>query len=328
MILVTGGAGFIGSHVVAALAAHGQRVVVCDHLGSGDKWRNIAKHEIEDLISPAQCLGWLAAKRGSVSAVIHLGAISATTEADGDRLVENNVRASLDLWEFCREQAKPFIYASSAATYGDGSAGFDDDGSPDGLARLRPLNGYAWSKHLVDRTIARRAARGAPLPPQWVGLKFFNVYGPNEYHKESMRSVAKQLHEQAHATGRLRLFKSSRPDLPDGGQRRDFIYVRDCAEVVLWLLDHPKVSGLFNLGTGQARSFLDLAQAVKKALPEMKLEIEFFDMPAGLKDRYQNFTEAKMDRLRAAGYTKPFTSLEDGTADYLRTYLEAADPYL
>ena len=157
--------------------------------------------------------------------MVHLGAISATTETDGDRLVENNVRASLDLWEFCRDQAKPFIYASSAATYGDGTAGFDDDGSPEGLARLRPLNGYAWSKHLVDRTIARRVTRGAPLPPQWVGLKFFNVYGPNEYHKDSMRSVAKQLHEQAHATGRLRLFKSTRPDLPDGGQRRDFIYV-------------------------------------------------------------------------------------------------------
>ena len=192
------------------------------------------------------------------------------------------MRASLDLWEFCRDQAKPFIYASSAATYGDGTAGFDDDGSPEGLARLRPLNGYAWSKHLVDRTIARRVTRGAPLPPQWVGLKFFNVYGPNEYHKESMRSVAKQLHEQAHATGRLRLFKSTRPDLADGGQRRDFIYVRDCAEVVLWLLDHPKVSGLFNLGTGQARSFLDLAEAVRKALPARKLEIEFFDMPAGI----------------------------------------------
>ena len=170
--------------------------------------------------------------------------------------------------------------------------------------------------------------RGAPLPPQWVGLKFFNVYGPNEYHKESMRSVAKQLHEQAHATGRLRLFKSTRPDLADGGQRRDFIYVRDCAEVVLWLLDHPKVSGLFNLGTGHARSFLDLAEAVRKALPARKLEIEFFDMPAGLKDRYQNLTEAKMDRLRAAGYTKPFTTLEEGTADYLRNYLEAPDPYL
>jgi ADP-L-glycero-D-manno-heptose 6-epimerase len=327
MILVTGGAGFIGSHVTAALAARGERVVVCDHLGAGDKWRNLARHEIEDLIAPERCLDWLADKRGKLTAVIHLGAISATTETDADRLVENNVRATLDLLEACRAQGKPFIYASSAATYGDGAAGFDDDGSPEGLARLRPLNGYAWSKHLVDRTIARRARRGDPLPPQWVGLKFFNVYGPNEYHKGPMRSVVKQLHEQARETGRLRLFKSTHPGFPDGGQRRDFIYVRDCAEVVLWLLDHPKVSGLFNLGTGQARSFLDLAQAVMRAMSNRPLEIEFFDMPAALKGRYQSFTEAKMDRLRAAGYAKPFTSIEEGAADYIRNYLETADPY-
>ena len=155
MILVTGGAGFIGSHIAAALAARGERVVLSDHLGIGDKWRNIAKHEIEDVIAPGQCLDWLAARRGEISAVIHMGAISGTTETNGDRLVENNVRLSLDLWEFCGEQAKPFIYASSAATYGDGVAGFEDDDRPEALARLRPLNGYAWSKHLVDRTIAR-----------------------------------------------------------------------------------------------------------------------------------------------------------------------------
>ena len=327
MILVTGGAGFIGSHIAAALAARGERVVLSDHLGIGDKWRNIAKHEIEDVIAPGQCLDWLAARRGVISAVVHMGAISGTTETDGDRLVENNVRLSLDLWEFCREQARPFIYASSAATYGDGAAGFGDDDSPEALARLRPLNGYAWSKHLVDRTIARRVKRGDPRPPQWVGLKFFNVYGPNEYHKGSMRSVAKQLHEQAHDTGKLKLFKSSHPDFPDGGQCRDFVYVRDCADVVLWLLDHPKVSGLFNLGTGRARSFLDLAGAVMQIMSNRELAIQFFDIPAALQGRYQNFTEAKMDRLRAAGYTKPFTSLEEGVADYIRNYLEAADPY-
>ena len=200
-------------------------------------------------------------------------------------------------------------------------------GSPEALARLRPLNGYAWSKHLVDRTIARRVKRGDPRPPQWVGLKFFNVYGPNEYHKGSMRSVAKQLHENARETGKLRLFKSNHPDFPDGGQRRDFIHVRDCADVVLWLLDHPKVSGLFNLGTGQARSFLDLAGAVMQIMSNRELAIEFFDIPTALQGRYQNFTEAKMDRLRAAGYSKPFTSLEEGVADYIRNYLEAADPY-
>jgi len=322
VILVTGGAGFIGSNVVAALAGRGERVVVCDHLGAGDKWRNIARHEIHDLIQPSRCLDWLASHDAQVKAVIHMGAISATTEADADRLADANVRLSLDLWELCAARGKPLIYASSAATYGDGSAGFDDDGRPEALARLKPLNGYAWSKHLVDRSIARRVAAGEPAPPQWAGLKLFNVYGPNEYHKGAMRSVLVQLHAQARETGRLRLFKSYRPDYPDGGQRRDFIYVRDCAEVILWLLDNPRVSGLFNLGTGKARSFLDVARALMKALPERRLEVEFFDMPPALRDRYQYFTEAKMERLRAAGYTKPFTSLEEGVRDYVAGYLE------
>ena len=327
MILVTGGAGFIGSNIVASLAARGELVVVSDHLGTSDKWRNIAKHEIADLIPPARCVDWLAAKHDRIRAVVHMGAISTTTEADGDRLVENNIRLSLDLWSFCVARDKPLVYASSAATYGDGAAGFDDDGSPAALGKLRPLNGYGWSKHVVDRSIARRVAMGEPVPPQWVGLKFFNVYGPNEYHKGPMRSVLAQLHQQARTTGRLRLFKSNRADYADGSQLRDFVYVRDCAEVALWLLDHPRVSGLFNLGSGKARSFLDLAHALMKVMPEPKLELEFFDMPAALACRYQSFTEAKMTRLRAAGYKKPFTSLEDGVADYVRNFLEKPDPY-
>jgi ADP-L-glycero-D-manno-heptose 6-epimerase len=327
MILVTGGAGFIGSNIVAALAERGERVVVCDAFGTGDKWRNIAKHEVEDVIAPGRCLDWLEARHERVRAVVHMGAISATTETDGDRLAENNIRFSLDLWDYCVTRAKPLIYASSAATYGDGAGGFDDDASPEGLARLRPLNGYAWTKHVVDRSIARRVVAGEDLPPQWAGLKFFNVYGPNEYHKGSMRSVLVQLHAQARTTGRLRLFKSHRPDYADGGQRRDFVYVRDCAEVVLWLLDHPEVNGLFNLGTGTARSFLDVAKALMRALPELKLDVEFFDMPAELRERYQYLTEARMSRLAAAGYDRPFTSLEEGAADYVRNYLEKPDPY-
>ncbi len=327
MILVTGGAGFIGSHIVASLCGRGERVVVCDRFGTGDKWRNIAKHDIENLISPADCLHWLETRHDRIRAVVHMGAISATTECDGDRLAENNVRLTLDLWSFCTARDKPFVYASSAATYGDGSAGFDDDGTPAGLARLRPLNGYAWSKHVVDRSIARRVALGEPTPPQWVGLKFFNVYGPNEYHKGTMQSVLVQLHRQARAAGKLRLFKSIHPGYADGGQMRDFVYARDCADVVLWLLDHPKVSGLFNLGTGKARSFLDVAQALKKALPALPLEIEFFDMPEELKERYQSFTEAPMARLRSAGYQKPFTNLEEGVFDYVTGYLETTDSY-
>jgi ADP-L-glycero-D-manno-heptose 6-epimerase len=327
MILVTGGAGFIGSNVVAALAARGERVVVCDYMGQGDKWRNIAKHEVAELVAPAHCLDWLSRHHDRVRAVVHLGAISATTETDADLLAENNVRFSLALWDFCTSLDKPFIYASSAATYGDGSNGFDDDGRPEALAGLKPLNGYAWSKHLVDRSIARRVAQGEPVPSQWVGLKFFNVYGPNEYHKGSMRSVLVQLHGQARTTGRLRLFKSHRPDYADGGQLRDFVYVRDCAAVILWLLDHPKVSGLFNMGSGKARSFLDVAKALMAELPRLKLSVEFFDMPEELRVGYQYMTEAPIQRLKAAGFTRPMASLEEGVQDYVANFLEASDPY-
>ena len=328
MILVTGGAGFIGSNVVAALAARGERVVVCDSFGIGNKWRNIAKHEVTELVAPAQCLEWLSRRHDRVRGVVHLGAISATTEADGDRLAENNVRLSLALSDFCTALDKPFIYASSAATYGDGSNGFDDNGRPEALAKLRPMNGYAWSKHLVDRSVARRVALGEPVPSQWVGLKFFNVYGPNEYHKGPMRSVLSQLHAQAKTTGKLRLFKSYRAEYADGGQLRDFVYVRDCAQVILWLLDHPKVSGLYNLGSGTARSFLDVAKALMATLPKLTLAVEYFDMPEELKSGYQYMTEAPIQRLKAAGYDRPFASVEDGIKDYVANFLEAADPYL
>jgi ADP-L-glycero-D-manno-heptose 6-epimerase len=327
MILVTGGAGFIGSNIVAALAGRGERVVVSDHFGSGDKWRNVAKHEVADLVRPDRVVDWFEQCHDRIRAVVHMGAISATTETDIDQLAEQNVRATLALLRLAIARDKQFIYASSAATYGDGAAGFEDDGRPEALARLRPLNGYGWSKHLVDRAVARKAAVGEPLPPQCVGLKFFNVYGPNEYHKGGMRSVAVQLHGQAKTTGKLRLFKSHRPDFADGAQLRDFIYVRDAVEVVLWLLDHPGVSGLYNLGTGKARSFLDLAHAVAKALPGRKVDIEFFDMPEALRHSYQSRTEAPMARLRAAGYDRPFTSLEDGVAHYVGNYLETPDPY-
>jgi ADP-L-glycero-D-manno-heptose 6-epimerase len=328
MILVTGGAGFIGSNIVAALAARGERVVVCDSFGSTDKWRNIARHEIAEIVAPAQCLDWLARRHDRLRAVVHMGAISATTERDIDLLTDTNVRFSLALWDFCTAIDKPFIYASSAATYGDGSAGFEDDGRPEALARLKPLNPYAWSKHVVDRSIARRVAAGEPAPSQWAGLKFFNVYGPNEYHKGAMRSVLVQLHAQAKSTGKLRLFKSHRPDYADGGQLRDFVYSRDCAQIVLWLLDHPKVSGLFNVGSGKARSFLDVAKALMAALPGQTLSVEYFDMPEDLRASYQSKTEASMQRLKAAGYDRPPTSLEEGVKDYVANFLEKADRYL
>jgi len=317
LYVVTGGAGFIGCNIAAALAARGERVVVVDRLGEGDKWKNLAPIVLHDIVRPEDFLNWLQLHGDEVAGVAHMGAISSTTERDGDRLVSENIHLSLDLWEWCAATQTPFVYASSAATYGDGLEGFDDDGSPEGLARLKPMNGYGWSKHMVDRRIALDVAEGRPTPPVWAGLKFFNVYGPGEAFKGDMRSVALKLYETLSAGGRATLFRSHRQEYADGGQLRDFVYVADCAAVVLWILDQKRFSGLYNLGTGQARSFLDLATAVFAAMGQAP-EITYVDMPDAIRDRYQYFTEARMERLRQAGYRAPFTSVEDGVADYVK----------
>ena len=326
MYVVTGGAGFIGSNIVAELAARGAQVVVCDWLRSDERWRNLAAHEVFDVVTPEALPAWLQRYGDAVEVLIHMGANSSTTETDVDLIYRHNTRPTLDLLSWCTSSRTRLVYASSAATYGDGAAGFDDDGSPEALARLRPLNPYGWSKHLVDRHIAQLRRRGEPLPPQCVGLKFFNVYGPNEYHKGSMRSLIAR-HYGAVARGEaLRLFRSHRTDFADGGQLRDFIYVKDCVDVVLWLIDHAAVTGLFNIGTGQARSWLELAGALFRAAGQ-PARVEFMDMPPELLERYQYFTQARMERLRAAGYDKPFTTLEAGVADYVGHYLAQPVPY-
>lgn len=326
MILVTGGAGFIGSNLVAALAERsGTPVYVCDIVDSEEKERNLAKHQVAGCIAPSDILDWLDGPGAAAETIFHLGAISATTERDPVVLLDNNVALSTALWRWCAAQEARLIYASSAATYGDGANGFDDDPDPRALAALEPLNGYGQSKQLFDIDAALMARMGC-RPPQWAGLKFFNVYGPNEYHKAGQRSVAVQLYEQISATGRARLFRSHHPDYADGGQLRDFIWVGDCVDVMLWLYDHPGVSGIFNCGTGEARSFADLARACFRAM-EREEAIEFIDTPESLRAHYQYFTEARMDRLRAAGYAQPFTSLEDGVARYIRGYLQTNDPY-
>jgi len=326
MILVTGGAGFIGSNIAAALAERGTPVAICDRLRSGDKWRNISKLELRDLVAPEALGHWLEANRRQVEAIIHMGAISSTTETNADLIVDSNFRLSQMLWGWCANHGKRLIYASSAATYGAGEHGFDDDASLEALASLRPLNAYGWSKHLFDRWVARELAEGRPQPPQWVGLKFFNVYGPNEYHKAGMQSVIAQKYPLAVAGQPITLFRSCRPDVPDGGQKRDFVYVGDCVKVILWLLSSPKVNGIFNLGTGQARTFEDLARALFVAL-QMPANIEYVDMPPAIQPNYQYFTEASMERLRQAGYTQPFTSLAEGVKEYVGRYLSRPDRY-
>lgn len=327
MIVVTGGAGFIGSNLVAGLERRGETcIAVCDRFGSDDKWRNLAKRELAALVPPERLFEFLDANAGQIEMVYHLGAISATTERDVDLIVETNFNLSVALWHWCARHYIRFVYASSAATYGDGGEGFDDDGSLRHLATLRPLNPYGWSKHAFDRFVARATLDGGRAPPQWAGLKFFNVYGPNEYHKGDMASVISKLHPRILAGEPARLFKSHRPDYEDGGQSRDFIWVEDCVSVMLWLADAPGVSGLFNVGSGQARSFKDLALATFTAAG-LEPKIEYFDMPEGLRDRYQYFTQARVERLREAGYLTLLTSLEDGVKAYVQGFLGAADPY-
>jgi ADP-L-glycero-D-manno-heptose 6-epimerase len=327
MIVITGGAGFIGSNLVAGLEERGAKgIVVCDSLGHGEKWRNLARRELADLIPPDRLLGYLDQQRGRIEAVFHLGAVTSTTETDADLIIRSNFSLSLALWHYCAANAVRLIYASSAATYGDGTAGFDDDASIQGLRRLKPLNAYGWSKHLFDRRVARLIAERGAAPPQCAGLKFFNVYGPNEYHKGTMRSVVATAFPAARAGEAVRLFKSHRAGTADGWQQRDFIWVGDCVEVLLWLYDMRHVSGLFNCGTGRARSFHDLVVALFQALGRPPA-IDYIEMPEALRPRYQYFTEARTGRLRQAGYEAPFTPLEEGVRLYVTRYLSAEDPY-
>ncbi|RZJ98232.1 MAG: ADP-glyceromanno-heptose 6-epimerase [Brevundimonas sp.] len=327
MIVVTGGAGFIGSNIVARLAAEGRHdVVVCDRFGTADeaKWKNIANHDVADIWSPEELFERLEQHRDQVLAVIHMGAISSTTEQDVDLIVRTNFSLSRDLWAWCTQHAKRLIYASSAATYGDGDQGFDDDDTLGALAALKPLNAYGYSKRLFDEYAVRQAGRGQ-CPPQWAGLKFFNVYGPNEYHKGSMKSVVAQIWPKVAAGEPVQLFKSHHPDYVDGGQLRDFVHVDDVVDIIAWLLETPAVSGVFNAGSGQARSFADLARATFAAAGR-EPQITYIDMPEVLRERYQYFTEARMDRLRQRGYPGQSTPLETGVRRYVE-YLARHDPH-
>ena len=324
MLLVTGGAGFIGSNLIAGLNEAGRTdIVVNDALGNTGKWRNLGKRQVADVVPPGELSGWLDGRK--LDAVVHLGAISDTTATDGDLVLATNFRLSLRLLDWCTATRTPFLYASSAATYGAGTEGFDDEWSPAALQRLRPMNLYGFSKHLFDLAVVDRFAKRAKLPPQWVGLKFFNVFGPNEYHKGEMTSLIGKRFEDAKAGKPVHLFKSHRGGIGDGEQKRDFIYVDDAVAVMRWLLDTPAVSGIFNVGTGKARSFRDLIAAMFRALGHAP-NIEYVDMPPTIRDQYQYFTQAKVENLRKAGYNADFTSLEEGVNRYV-TFLNQPDRY-
>jgi ADP-L-glycero-D-manno-heptose 6-epimerase len=325
MLLVTGGAGFIGSNVVAALNDAGRTdVTVCDGLGQDGKWRNLAKRQLADIVPPAELPDWLKGRR--LDAIIHLGAISETTATDGDLVIETNFRLSMRLLDWCTANATPLIYASSAATYGDGAQGFRDDQSLAALKTLRPMNLYGWSKHLFDMAVAERAARGDKLPPQWAGLKFFNVFGPNEYHKGSMMSVLARRFDDIRAGRVVQLFKSRREGIADGDQRRDFIYIDDVVRVMMWLVATPSISGIFNVGTGKARSFKDLMLSAYAALGTAA-NIEYVDMPDAIRGSYQYFTQSDVARLQRAGYNGGFTALEDAVETYVKDFLDRADRF-
>lgn len=328
MIVITGGAGMIGSMIAWHLNKKDARddLIIADHITHEDQWQNLVHRSYALYLDKDQLMDYLVGN-DEVTAVIHMGAISATTERDFNVLLEANIQYSQELWWWCAEQGIPFFYASSAATYGNGDNGYND-ASIDGL---RPLNGYGYSKHFFDQWVLKQVANGEDTPPAWAGFKFFNVYGPNEYHKERMASVAFHTFNQFSETGTMKLFKSDREGIADGMQLRDFVYVKDAAAVVVHFLnsalqDKPAPNGIYNVGTGEARSFKDLATNVMTSM-NREPDITYIDMPDDLKGKYQYFTQADMQKLRDAGYTAPFSSLEDGVKDYVQNYLMQADTY-
>jgi ADP-L-glycero-D-manno-heptose 6-epimerase len=328
MIIITGGAGMIGSimawHLNNKLGR--QDLVIVDRITHENQWQNLVHRHYAEYLDKDQLFDFLE-DNDDITAVIHMGAISATTERDFNKLVADNMHYSQDLWSWCAEYEVPFFYASSAATYGGGEQGYDDAS----IENLRPLNGYGYSKHFFDQWVLQQVAQKQITPPAWAGFKFFNVYGPNEYHKERMASVAYHTFNQFKETGTMRLFKGTKADVEDGMQLRDFVYVKDVADVMGFFLEaalknKPAASAIYNIGTGQARSFKDLATNVMTSM-DREPNITYIDMPQDLQGKYQYFTQAEMKKLRDAGYKKPFTTLEEGVKDYVQNYLRQDDPY-
>jgi len=316
MIVVTGGAGFIGSVLVWKLNSLGRKdIIIVDRLGKDEKWKNLNGLEYADIFHKDEFYDLILEDSFpyAVESVVHLGACSSTTEKDADYLLFNNFKYSQAVAKFALEKDARFVYASSAATYGNGANGYADD--ENSIEQLRPLNMYGYSKQLFDLWIKKNN-----LLNKVVGLKYFNVYGPNEYHKGEMRSVVHKAFEQALSTGKVKLFKSYNSNYKDGQQMRDFIYVKDAVEMTLFFLEHKNVNGLFNIGTGKARTWNDLVAALFNAL-EMPVNIEYIDMPGYLRNKYQYFTEAKISKIKNFGYSNKINSLEEGVEDYVKNYL-------
>jgi ADP-L-glycero-D-manno-heptose 6-epimerase len=325
MYLVTGAAGFIGSNLIASLNNTGvSDIAICDTLGTDDKWRNLSKHQFADFLPPTDLLRWLEDRK--LEAIIHLGAISDTTVRDADLAMDVNFRLSLRLADWCAATRTRFLYASTAATYGNGSNGFRDEWTVEALRKLRPLNLYGWSKHCFDLVMAGRYANRKELPPQWAGLKFFNVYGPNEYHKGAQASIIAKACKIAQSGEAVSLFKSYHPNFADGDQARDFIYVEDAVRVVEWLLSTPAVSGIFNVGTGRAESFKNLITFLFAAL-DRKPNIKYVDMPEQIRSQYQYFTQADQRQLGEAGCSVEFMAPKQAVTRYVKDYLTKDDRY-
>jgi len=322
MIVVTGGAGFIGSAMVSKLNEYGETdILIVDELSTSIKWKNLVGKRFADYVHKDNFLEMLLNERlPKIEAIIHMGANSSTTEKDVDHLMENNYRYTRVLAEWSIRKKARFIYASSGATYGDGSLGFSDDCEL--VQKLAPLNAYGYSKQIFDLWLLRNQ-----LENKVVGIKFFNVFGPNEYHKADMTSVIFKAFHQIKETGKVKLFKSYLSKYPDGGQLRDFVYVKDCIDVMWWLFKNHDVNGIFNLGTGKARTWNDLIKAVFDAMG-LKTNIEYIEMPEVLRNQYQYFTEAEMKKLKVAGCPVAFSPLEDSVRDYVVNYLQKPDPHL
>ena len=326
MIILTGGGGMIGSMIAWHLNTqmNFDDFVIVDDLINKQQENNFNKRKFIEYIEKDDLKKYLGDKK-NVSAVIHMGAISATTESNFNRLLQSNIRFSQALWHWCAENKVPFIYASSAATYGDGSVGYDDNESE--LDKLSPLNAYGYSKHFFDRWVQLELSKNQPTPPQWCGLKFFNVYGPNEYHKGRMASVVFHSFNQFKETNQIKLFKSEHPSYADGMQVRDFIYVKDAVKIIIFFLNNNNFSGLYNAGTGNAETFKALAEAVLINTKGQPNDIKYIEMPNDLKGKYQYYTQATMNKINSIGFNDNFMNLKEGVTDYLENYLLTSDRY-